>query len=413
MARIAFCMPALPSHAAVHGVLARALARRGHDCHFVGASGLETIAARESVAFAGLGTAEIDLRGAGLVRTLWAAARATRDWVRRGPEALGRLAPDLVIADQAEPGSSLAAEAAGLPRATLASALPLDRDETIPPPFLDWPMLEGERGRRRNRGGWRVSDVLMTPQSRALAAGCRTHGLAMRARLWDWTSPELDIRQMVPSLDFPHEPGPGAQPVGPLREGDPGNLDMPADGRPLVFASLGTLQGGRARLLAAISAAAEDMGVCLALGHAGGLTAEEAAALPGRPLVRDIWPQRALLARAAACVTHAGMNTVLDCAAAGVPMVAIPLAFEQPATAARLAYHGVARVVPPRRATRATIRKALAAILDDPAYRMALEGPAAEIAAAGGARRAAELVERALAYHRSTRQDQRRAAGTS
>ena len=31
-------------------------------------------------------------------------------------------------------------------------------------------------------------------------------------------------------------------------------------------------------------------------------------------------------------VTHAGLNTVLDCAAAQVPMVAIPLAFEQPAT---------------------------------------------------------------------------------
>ena len=39
-------------------------------------------------------------------------------------------------------------------------------------------------------------------------------------------------------------------------------------------------------------------------------------------------------------------------------MVAIPLAFEQPATAARLAFHGAARLLSPRRATRATIREA-------------------------------------------------------
>jgi zeaxanthin glucosyltransferase len=396
VARIAFCLPALPSHAAVHGVLARALARRGHRCHFVGASALAAIARREGVAYAGLGTSEIDLRGAGLLRTLRAAARATRDWVGHGPEALARLAPELVVADQAEPGASLAAEAAGLPRATLAVALPLDRDEAIPPPFVAWPMLDGERGRRRNRGGWRVADALMTGQSRALAAGCRAHGLTLRTRLSDWISPDLDLRQAVPSLDFPHALGLGARPVGPLREGATASADVPDDGRPTVFASLGTLQGGRTGLLAAISAAAEDLGVSLVLAHGGGLDPSRVAALPGRPHARDFWPQRAVMSRAAACVTHAGMNTVLDCAAAGVPMVAIPLAFEQPATAARLAYRGVARVVPPRRATRATIRGALDAVLSDPAYRRALARPAAEIAAAGGSERAADLIEALL-----------------
>jgi zeaxanthin glucosyltransferase len=218
VARIAFCMPALPSHAAVHGVLARALSRRGHDCRFVGAAGLAQIAGREGMAFVVFGVEEADLRGAGLFRTLWAAARATGAWVRHGPEALGRLAPDLVVADQAEPGASLAAEAAGLPRATLSVALPLDRDDAIPPPFVGWPFAGGASGLRRNRGGWRVADALMTLHSRALSAGCRDHGLPMRARLSDWISPDLDLRQMVPALDFPHDPGPGARPVGPMRE---------------------------------------------------------------------------------------------------------------------------------------------------------------------------------------------------
>lgn len=396
MARIAFCLPALSSHAAVHGVLARALAARGHDCRMVGGEGLGPLAGREGIAFESLGTHDPDLHNAGLLRTLTATAAATRAFVRHGPEALGRLGPDLVVADQAEPGASLAAEAAGIPRVTLASALPLDRDETIPPPFVGWPWVAGEEGRRRNRGGWRVADALMALQSRALAQGCRDHRLPMRRRIDDWISPQLDLRQMVPSLDFPHAPGPGARAVGPLRDGARGSFDMDTAGRPLVFASLGTLQGGRRGLLAAIAEAAEDLNVCLALAHCGGLTEAEAQALPGRAIIRDFFPQRAVLARAAACVTHAGLNTVLDCAAAQVPMVAIPLAFEQPATAARLAFHGAARVVPPRRAARATIREALAAVLSDASYRAALAAPAAEIAIAGGVSRAADLIETRL-----------------
>lgn len=397
MARIAFCLPALPSHAAVHGTLARALAARGHDCHFVGAAGLAPLAAREGVAFAGFAAAEMDMTNAGLLRTLWAAAAATGNWCRNGPEALARLAPDLVVADQAEPGGSLAAEAARLPRATFAVALPLDRTEAIPPPFVGWPMLDGPEGRKRNRGGWRVADALLLAQSRRLAAGCRAHGLALRTRLSDWISSDLDLRQVVPSLDFPHPLGSGARPVGPVRDGPAETWDFADDGRPVVFASLGTLQGGRTGLLETICAAAADLGAHLALAHAGALDDGQVARLPGRPSVRRAWPQRAVLRHAAACVTHAGMNTVLDCAAAGVPMVAIPLAFEQPATAARLAHHGIGRVIPPRRANRAAIRAALADVLGDARLREALRPVAAEMAAAGGTARAADLVEAHLA----------------
>lgn len=396
MARIAFCLPALPSHAAVHGALARELLARGHECQMVGGEGLGVLASREGVDFSGLGTSEPDLRGAGLLRTLRATARATRAFVLHGPDVLARLAPDFVVSDQAEPGASLAADAAGLARATLGSALPLDREEVIPPPFVGWPWLDGEEGRRRNQGGWRVTDALMVAQSRALAQGCRDHRLPMRRRIDDWISTNLDLRQMVPSLDFPYAAGPGAQVVGPLRKDAEGSFDIDTGGRPLVFASLGTLQGGRRRLLMAIARAAEDLGVCLALAHCGALTPAAAAEVPGSTIVRDFFPQRAVLAQASACVTHAGLNTVLDCAAAKVPMTAIPLAFEQPAIAARLAFHGAARVLSPRRANRTTIREALAAILSDPSYRAALVAPAAEIAAAGGVTRAADLIETRL-----------------
>ncbi|MCP6059663.1 glycosyltransferase, partial [Klebsiella pneumoniae] len=87
-----------------------------------------------------------------------------------------------------------------------------------------------------------------------------------------------------------------------------------------------------------------------------------------------------VLKRCAAAVLHCGMNTVLDALAEGVPLVAMPIAFEQPATAARLAYAGVAEVVPAGRASRVRLANALRAVLTVPDYRLAARRIADEMA---------------------------------
>jgi UDP:flavonoid glycosyltransferase YjiC (YdhE family) len=43
--------------------------------------------------------------------------------------------------------------------------------------------------------------------------------------------------------------------------------------------------------------------------------------------------------KAALCITHAGLNTVLDALGNGVPLVAIPISFDQPGTGSRITYH--------------------------------------------------------------------------
>jgi zeaxanthin glucosyltransferase len=65
---------------------------------------------------------------------------------------------------------------------------------------------------------------------------------------------------------------------------------------------------------------------------------------PGTIVVRRA-PQIEILKRAALCITHAGLNTTLESLAQGVPMVAIPIAFDQPGTSARIAHHGVGEIV--------------------------------------------------------------------
>ncbi|MFN3527180.1 MAG: hypothetical protein ACK4YU_13935, partial [Paracoccus sp. (in: a-proteobacteria)] len=204
MARIVFCLPAMQGHLGAHAPLARELARRGHDCLLLGSARLTALAQGsgqgQGLPVRVLPWSEPDLGGAGLLRTLWLTAQATRGVVRHAPAVLAGLRPDLVIADQAEPGYALAAEAARVPlRATLTAGLPVDDDASAPPPFLDWPHEDSDTARHRNAGGWRVARALMVLQSRALARGCRHHSLPLRAGIAQWTSPALDLRQLVPA----------------------------------------------------------------------------------------------------------------------------------------------------------------------------------------------------------------------
>jgi MGT family glycosyltransferase len=135
-----------------------------------------------------------------------------------------------------------------------------------------------------------------------------------------------------------------------------------------------------------------ELDLTLVIAHGGLLPAAEVARLPGRPIVRSYVPQRALLARCALAITHAGFNTVMDALSFGVPMVALPITFEQPATGARLERVGAAAVLH-RRRTPARIREAMQTVLDDPAYRASATRLQQEIAGAGGVRRAADIIE--------------------
>jgi UDP-glucoronosyl and UDP-glucosyl transferase len=65
--------------------------------------------------------------------------------------------------------------------------------------------------------------------------------------------------------------------------------------------------------------------------------------IPPNTIVVRIAPQIELLKRAALCITHAGLNTALEALAQGVPMAAIPIGYDQPGVAARIAYHGVVK----------------------------------------------------------------------
>ena len=317
------------------------------------------------------------------------------------PAALDAIGADLLVADQMEAAGGLVARGIGLPYVTTATGLPIDREPAIPPPYVAWNYDGRDKGVTRNAGGYRVSDWLMRGVGDVIEGHARRFGLLPARRAEELFSLTATLAQIVPSIDFPRRALPTTfHALGPFRTDD-GSFDLPDDGRPLVFCSLGTVQGSRASIFRTVAEVCAARGLRLLIAHGGKLDARAAARLPGDPIVRDFVPQRAVLARAALAVTHAGFNTVLDALSCGVPLVAIPLAFEQPATAARLRHAGVAEIVPRHLLGPRSLGRAIDRVLGDAGYRMRADMVCDEIARAGGVRRAADLAEQALASARS------------
>src|SRR5205807_10507854 len=90
------------------------------------------------------------------------------------------------------------------------------------------------------------------------------------------------------------------------------------DGRPLVYASMGTLQNRQKHIFGIIAEACAGLDVQLVLSLGGGGKPEDMEELAGGPIVVEFAPQLELLKRAALCITHAGLNTALECLSNGV-----------------------------------------------------------------------------------------------
>lgn len=173
------------------------------------------------------------------------------------------------------------------------------------------------------------------------------------------------------------------------------------DGRPLVYASLGTTRKNDPMIFHRIAEACSSLNVQLVISLGGRREPSSFMGLPGNPLVVRNVPQLELLKKAEIVVTHAGPNTVLETLMRGKPMVALPMVLDQPAVAARLKQYGVAEVLSSQNRSTQQIRAALLKVQVDPSYREAAEALQARMRAVDGLERAADIMEEALKTHAS------------
>ena len=388
--------------------LARSLVDRGHQATFVAQADVGPKVTRPGIGFAPVGarthpagrlarqTARLSgttglLGIAGVIRDMASTSDMLCDEV---PAAMREIHAGAVIADQTEPAGGLVARHLGVSLVSVANALLIDREEAVPPPFIGWRYDDTPWGVQRNLGGYRVADWIMRPVFEVIGRRARAWGLPGIETVEDCLSESLQISQSIEGFDFPRRHPRALVHCGPLRGAESRAWDAET-GRPNVFCSLGTLQGARLPIFRAVAEACRTRDLALTIAHGGKLDAAQAASLPGNPRVESFVPQRAVLRKAAAAVTHGGLNTVLDALAAGVPQIVMPLAFEQGAIAARVERCGAGIVLSRRQIDAQTLSRALGKLLETPRYRERAEALRDEIAASGGVLRAAELIERA------------------
>lgn len=416
MAHFALICPPFYSHIKVFEALGEALRRRGHTATFVLNDGGAAMASQGEIAVrtvpaGSAGDLGLILSRAsrasgpfGILRTVSDTARLTDAICRGAPALLSEIGVDAVIGDAMEPAASLVAAHLGLPLVSLSCALPINAAPDIPSPFLGWRYETGAWARWRNRGGDSIANLLLTRQRRTIEGWSDRFGLARRSTLEACLSPIMQISQTVESFDYPRPKRPGFHAVGPIRRSGGAGQRLPlpiASERPFVFASFGTLQGHRLALFQTIAMACRRLNVQLLVAHCGALSETEAASI-GATYVTDFVHQSAVLSRADVCITHAGLNTVLDSLEAGVPLLAIPIAFDQPGIAARIVHHGVGISLSRVLLSSSRVEASLAALLDASTYRANAARIGRDIAASGGAELAARLIEEAVLGQRET-----------
>ncbi len=327
--------------------------------------------------------------------------------LRRLPEKLREAQVDALLVDRTQLAVGTVAEHLGLPFATVSTGVLWNEEVGVPPHCTGWSYGEGRWPLLRNRLGYAAWHLFLGPALTTINRFRRGHGLKPLKEVNDAFSPLAQLSQMCSELDFPRSHLPrNFHYIGSLSGGRPEQTaDFPwdqLDGRPLIYASVGTVHDRRcfqAFPKIAAACAGIDAQLVIALGKwrddrpDGGQALRN---LPGNPIVVGFAPQIALLEKASLLITHAGANTVLEALNAGVPMVALPRAVDQPAMSARVVQSGVGVRASFRSFQPSALRQQILQVLSDPSFRERARRIGAALRAAGGVQRAADLVEQLL-----------------
>ncbi len=397
-----FAVITLPLYSHMHAMeaLAKHLIVRGHRVTFFQQEEARTLLTEPQAHFIAVGDpTPFAMQEPGFFHLISGMASVTDMLCRELPLAFRQHNIDAVIVDQMEPAGGLVAQALNLPFISVCCALPVNRDNTIPLPVMPFRYGTSERYRQLYASSADVYDWLMSRQGRVITRHARAFGLPPRSRPDQCLSPLAQISQTIPGFDFPRTLPACFHAVGPLRY-EPPTISS-GKKKPFVFASLGTIQGYRYGLFRKIARACRQAGVPLLIAHCDGLNASQTARLAraGTQIV-GFADQLAVLRDASAVITHAGLNTVMDAIATATPILAVPLAFDQPGVAARVVFSGIGlkacRFSPSR-----TLSQHLLDLLENKQYTQRITALQTQLINAGGAARAAEIIEQAVCTRRS------------
>jgi MGT family glycosyltransferase len=160
---------------------------------------------------------------------------------------------------------------------------------------------------------------------------------------------------------------------------------------------MGTILNGRVdvfRTIVAALAKHKDLQLVLSVGDQ--VDPKQIGPVPNNAIIVRRAPQLELLKQTSICITHAGLNTVLESLAQGVPQIAIPVAYDQPGVAARIADKKTGLVTSLDELTADHLSTLLDEVLNNGVYRENARKLQDIIVKTNGLSMAADIVERSF-----------------
>jgi MGT family glycosyltransferase len=435
MARFLFTVWPYPGHIHPNVAIAHALGTRGHESGFYTGSSLEESLEREGFRVFPFRHVN-EARVAQVVLTLdalslqWQQARRRkallREWLLGTvDEQLEDLAavvegwrPDVVVCDPAMWGPLLVLhERIGIPLAVMsyvaACMLPGPEGPILGVPLPRARGTTARLGRRALRVVARIAAASVRREAERIRA---RHGVRpMRTSVTAYAGEmPLYIVPSTPAYDRARSDLPrSVHYVGPCQWDKPGATPPPAwltemsRDQPLVYATEGTMHSKPAFVLRAAlqGLASLPVRVVATTGTHRDPATLALGKVPSNARVDRFVPHSDVLPRADVVVTTGGTGTVLASLSAGVPLVVVPTAWDQPENAWRVVEAGAGVRVAPAHCTPNTIRVAVERVLSDPSFRTNARRLGADFARHGGAAQAADLLEGLVGLHGASRRD--------
>ncbi|MFO5492781.1 MAG: glycosyltransferase, partial [Cuspidothrix sp.] len=332
--------------------LGKELQQRGHRVTLIGVPDAEAKAQAADLEFQVIGESECpvgsttasmaklgELSGQEALKdTIFIFKDVTNAMFRDAPTAIKDAGIEALLIDQTMSQGGTIADVSGIPFITICSAVVLNREPSVPPFMTNWYYSSAWWAKLRNKLGYKLLNRATQPITEVIDNYRREKNLPAYSTPNQRYSQLAQISQQPAELEFPrqnlpncfHFTGPYHSPIG--RE----VVDFPFDkltGQPLIYASMGTLQNRLLPVFQNIAAACQELDAQLVISLGGSADPEVLQGIAGNPLVVRYAPQLQLLQKADLTITHAGLNTTLECLTNGVPMVAIPIANDQPGVA--------------------------------------------------------------------------------
>jgi zeaxanthin glucosyltransferase len=422
--KIGFVSMPLAGHLNPMTALARRLQSRGHEVVFIGVPDVEPFARAAGLDFVPFCEKEYPAGSIarlfrpvsklhGLEVSRWSIREASAGVFSAAsehlPQKLAETGVEALVIDTIHSFLELVPMSLGMPYAQVWNILHVDFSGLTPPCLFSWPHETTPEALTRNLEGVKAAGEVFAPVAQVAMSYAEKTGLQI-----DWSDPAATtsklavITQTPREFDFPGTPWPAQfHYAGPFHDSEGREpIPFPWDkltGKPLVYASLGTLVNGLEHVYKTIVQVVGRLpGIQVALSVGKNVNLGDLGRIPSNVIVVRTAPQIELLKRAALCITHAGLNTTLESLGQGVPMVAIPIGYDQPGVAARIAHHGVGEFLKVEDLTVERLQGLVQKVFENPSYRDKARYFQKVIARTCGLDVAADVLERAFGKYQAT-----------